>query len=150
GYDEFWVRFHRGTLYLKIGELEKAATELEQAIKLKPSDEATEAALKEIENLQTKRRLERIDKMVLDEKDYANAITEIEDLLKKLPSDPRLNYLLAFCLQFNIMSTNNMSTNNMSTNNNQRLDDAIRYYDKALKYGYDYFRVSINRGKQYV
>jgi glycosyltransferase involved in cell wall biosynthesis/SAM-dependent methyltransferase len=49
GYDEFWVKYHRGILYMKLGELQKASLDLERALALKPWDDGTKLVLKEIE-----------------------------------------------------------------------------------------------------
>jgi tetratricopeptide (TPR) repeat protein len=85
GHDEFVVKFRRGILYMKLGELEKASLDLEYAIKLKPSNEATKAALNEIQNLQNKTRLENEIKLLAlinqaKETELKSSIKEIESL----------------------------------------------------------------------
>jgi glycosyltransferase involved in cell wall biosynthesis/SAM-dependent methyltransferase len=50
GYDEFWVKYHRGLLHMKMGELQQASLDLVRALELKPWDEDTKLVLKEIEH----------------------------------------------------------------------------------------------------
>ena len=49
GYDEFWVKYHRGILYMRLGELQKASLDLERALALKPWDDGTKLVLKQTE-----------------------------------------------------------------------------------------------------
>jgi glycosyltransferase involved in cell wall biosynthesis/SAM-dependent methyltransferase len=71
---------------------------------------------------------------LVDNKEYDNAIREIEELLKSWPTDGRLNYLLGFCLQ----------------SLNKEPQKSLAFYDLALKYGYDEYWVKYHRGILYM
>ncbi|MDQ6862358.1 MAG: tetratricopeptide repeat protein [Thermoproteota archaeon] len=45
GYDEFWVKYNRGLLLIKMGDKEAATADLERAQRLKPDDKATRESL---------------------------------------------------------------------------------------------------------
>ncbi len=48
GFNEFWVKFNRGMLFLQLGELESAINDLTRAVELEPSDKKANSKLKEI------------------------------------------------------------------------------------------------------
>jgi MoaA/NifB/PqqE/SkfB family radical SAM enzyme len=52
GMEEFWVRYNRGSLYLALGEYEKAHTDLSRAIELKPDHEGVRTVMGQLNELE--------------------------------------------------------------------------------------------------
>jgi hypothetical protein len=50
GYDKFWVRYHRGQLYARLGNTKLAITDLEQALTVLPNDKSTLTLLNNLKN----------------------------------------------------------------------------------------------------
>jgi tetratricopeptide (TPR) repeat protein len=50
GYDEFSVRYHRGLLHVKMGNVEQARIDLMRAVELKPDNEGVREILKQLES----------------------------------------------------------------------------------------------------
>jgi tetratricopeptide (TPR) repeat protein len=151
GFDEFWVRYMRGTLLRKLGNLESAYADLNRAVVLKPEHERAGEMLHSVEALLQSNysqllqsELNRIRKLV-DKLEYSQAIVQLQELLQKFPNNGHLrykeileklpangifNYLMAFCLH----------------QLNKDLDQAVSYYNLALEYGFDEFWVRYMRG----
>ena len=128
GFDEFWVKYNRGSLYAKLGNTEQAKKDLMRAVELNPDHGAAMKLLKstvinKLKNLQNKNELQ-------------NAITFIDQTEQKRPEltkDDDWNYLSALCLH------------KLGIN----MEEAIRRYDLALEQGFDEFWVKYNRGSLY-
>jgi glycosyltransferase involved in cell wall biosynthesis len=48
GFDEFWVRYNRGSLHAKLGNLEQARADLKRALELKPDHEGAKQMLAQL------------------------------------------------------------------------------------------------------
>jgi glycosyltransferase involved in cell wall biosynthesis/ubiquinone/menaquinone biosynthesis C-methylase UbiE len=84
GFDEFWVRFQRGNLYMKLGDLGKARLDLEGALSLRPWDDSTSRALREIKPKILENENE--DESQLDELNKADADDQLEQAIREKDS----------------------------------------------------------------
>lgn len=53
GFDEFWIRYNRGQLYVTLGNIDLAIVDLERALMLHPSDENIPQLLNNLRNIKT-------------------------------------------------------------------------------------------------
>jgi tetratricopeptide (TPR) repeat protein len=151
GYSEFWTLYNRGHLFYKLHELENSIADLQKATSLDPSHNGARNFLELAEmSLDSENRARRgVGKApgdatlfnhlktirgLIKQSDFENAITNLRESLRNAPNHPELNYLYAFCLH--------------SQRKNAR--QALYYYDKALKDGFDEFYIRQNRASLYI
>lgn len=122
GFDEFWVRYNRGSLHSALGNYEAACADLERAVELQP---AFEPARNEylLALGQKARRL-------VDNQQFEDGLQIVKRLLNIQPQHPEGNYLAAFCFQ----------------RLGKEPDKALRHYEIALAHEFDEFWVRLNRG----
>jgi Flp pilus assembly protein TadD len=48
GYDEFWVKYNRGSLYAQLGNTEEAKADLMRAVELKPEHQGPQQVLQHL------------------------------------------------------------------------------------------------------
>jgi Flp pilus assembly protein TadD len=48
GFDEFWVKYNRGSLYAKLGNTEQAKADLMRAVELKPENQGPQQVLQHL------------------------------------------------------------------------------------------------------
>ena len=48
GFDEFWVRYNRGSLHAQLGNIEEARTDLERATELNPEHKDASEILRQL------------------------------------------------------------------------------------------------------
>jgi FkbM family methyltransferase len=127
--DYFWIRYNRGSLYAKLGNIEAARIDLERALEMRPNDPAIRLMLYRLPMKGVEEKITKIREMI-DKCQYQDAAVQLSDLVTVLPKDPELNYLFALCLHIQ----------------NKDLELAMNHYDLALQYGFDEFWVKYNRG----
>jgi tetratricopeptide (TPR) repeat protein len=151
GYNEFWTLYNRGHLFYKLHELENSIADLQKATSLDPSHNGAKNLLRLAEtSLDSEKRshghmgktrgdptlfskIQTIRSLV-KESDFEKAITNLRKLLRNTSNHPELNYLYAFCLH------------------QQRKDarQALLYYDKAFKNGFNEFYIKHNRASLFI
>lgn len=122
GFDEFWVRYNRGSLHSALGNCDAACADLERAVELQP---AFEPARNEylLALAQKARRL-------IDDRQFEAGLQIVKRLLHIQPQHPEGNYLAAFC--FHKLG--------------KEPDKALQHYEIALAQGFDEFWARYNRG----
>jgi len=128
GYDEFWVRYHRGRLYSTLQQTENACKDWEYASHIAPSDDLTRQAKQLLEGAEVKRCQELVDSGKFEE-----GLKRSEAAVREYPKNATAKYYQAYCLQ----------------RANRRLDEAITLYQQALARGFSEFWVRYNRGMLY-
>lgn len=122
GYDEFWVRYNRGSLQRTLGNYDAACADLERAVELQP---AFEPARNEF-LLALAQKASRL----IDDQQFEAGLQIVKRLLHIQPQHPEGNYLVAFC--FHRLG--------------KEPDKALQHYEIALAQGFDEFWVRYNRG----
>jgi tetratricopeptide (TPR) repeat protein len=126
GFNEFRIVFRRGQLFRDLDDFESARMDLQRAVNLDQKNSVAQELLRDVEQ---HLKFNKIREMVSNS-EYQKASIQLEDLLNKFPTDAQLNYYYAFCLHRKKID----------------LNEALRYYDVALKNGFNEFWVRYNRG----
>ena len=138
GFDEFWVRYNRGTLFRQLGDMDKAFVDLRRAVDVDSTHEVAHKILADVAEMLSKPKptylvpMEELNKTreLMNKNEYQQASLRLEDLLKAYADNAELNYRYAFSLHMQ----------------KKDLRRALQYYNLALAYGFDEFWVKYNRG----
>jgi tetratricopeptide (TPR) repeat protein len=122
GFDEFWVRVHRGRLYYALGNEQAAEADFARAAEIQPEEAGAKAALNSARLSPVWRKF--------NAGQYEVVAREGRDLLR-LQDSPEVRYLVAHSLHSLHID----------------LAEALRHYDRALELGFNEFWVRVHRGR---